>query len=913
MSLFANASPQFIPLGIKDNSGRVILPESIPIPQHVPMFYIYAKQGPDRREYVTGTNITTIYGSETFDLKHKWFTHQTRYLNLAIGNGNNCMVQRIIPEDAGPKANAVVYADILKTNVPNYVRDSIGNLVVDPKTNNYKVDEKTPTIPGYKVKFIREYFDNDQKVGKARVKAGTMRETVTDAPDSNKEILYIRANNFRTRYKVGEKIDLSMLDYPAKDNLALKVSSSTADIITGKDLEWKAATVGKTKLTIVTTVPENPELYVSCSITLDIEVVPANAQLKTYPNMQVTGRAEALTPNNKTITLNLWEDTAGATITVSNTQVATVDAAKKSITGIENGNVFVTVTFPGDQNKEAAQSVFSLVSSVKAVKQDVTSTMYPIFERKSLYKGEHYNNNGFSISSLSNDEINSKIVSEHKALTYNFSLHKRKDAKSTGYFFETVQRETSINISLKPDVINPDTDEDMTFETKYKQAWYNETDPLLPYQLKEDEGFVFYRDNYETVTRLFIKTEKPYISNQIKTWNDGEEASTLSWFDFTSTGDGLDKENYLFNIFSLKSSKDIKYFSVVQSDLKSVFENNQTEVTMSGDTPVWNAGGSDGTMTKEKFEEAVMHKIADYANINSNVQDMAVNVDSIFYDSGFSYDNKKLLADYIRLRKDTKLVAGTYVDGEEVMSVSDQRSRAVALQTRYKLAPESTYFGTKTCRAIVVAGSGIVRDGSNRRVPLTYEILDMASKYMGASTGKWDDRYKFDTYPNNALKLLTDIEPAEIPGGVKPLLWNAGLVWAQPFSREEFHFPAIQTVYDDDTSVLNNFFTVSAAAYLNRLAFNTWKKFTGSSGMTDAEFLQAVNADLTAQTDSIFSSALTVICEAEITSKDEQYGYVWHTTAKIYSPVMKTVNIFTIEAFRSSDLETVNNNNQVAL
>ena len=296
--------------------------------------------------------------------------------------------------------------------------------------------------------------------------------------------------------------------------------------------------------------------------------------------------------------------------------------------------------------------------------------------------------------------------------------------------------------------------------------------------------------------------------------------------------------------------------------------------------------------------------MADYADSNSEVQDMAINVESIFYDSGFSYDRKKKLADFIRLRKDTALVVGTYVDGEDPVSISTIRGRATALQNFLKLAPESTYYGTSTCRAVVIGGSGIVRDGTGVRVPLTYELLDKASRYMGGANGKWDDTQKFDTYPGNSVKLLTSVEPSFIPKGIKPLLWNAGLVWAQPYSRDEFHFPAWQTVYDDDTSVLNNFLTVCACGYLTKLAYQTWRNFVGYSGGSDATFLQEVDADLTARTDGIFGPGFTVICKAEITASDERYGYVWHTTAQIYSPTMKTVNIFTIEAFRASDLKT---------
>ena len=46
---FTNASPKVILRGAQDLSGRILAPNRDPLPQHLPLFYIQAEKGTDRR------------------------------------------------------------------------------------------------------------------------------------------------------------------------------------------------------------------------------------------------------------------------------------------------------------------------------------------------------------------------------------------------------------------------------------------------------------------------------------------------------------------------------------------------------------------------------------------------------------------------------------------------------------------------------------------------------------------------------------------------------------------------------------------------------------------------------------------------------------------------------------------------
>ena len=295
MSLFQNASPQFIPLGIKDNSGRKIPPETIPIPQHVPLFYIYAKYGPTSRQFVNSNNISSMYGADTFDFKRKWFMHTTRFLNLAMKNNNSAMVVRIVPEDAGPKATAAVYMDVLPTNVPNYKRDSFGNILVDAESGNYLIDETNPTIPGYKIKYIRENVEQDQKVGQLRPKPGTMSSEEVIGIETIKDSFAYLLPNIPRRVKVGDVLKLDGTSVYDQD-LYKRVIVDDTDIVGLVNGEYKALEPGLVTITLeLTKKPSSTVDVDDARIVFEIEVVEEDETLLTIPNIELTGYKHILT------------------------------------------------------------------------------------------------------------------------------------------------------------------------------------------------------------------------------------------------------------------------------------------------------------------------------------------------------------------------------------------------------------------------------------------------------------------------------------------------------------------------------------------------------------------------------------------------------------------------------------------
>lgn len=169
-----SGTPRYSSLGAKDSSAVKDIPKVQDLGTVVLKSFIYASKGPDKA-LVNGSNVASVFGDDTFDVLKPFYQHPTRFLTRFLGYGSSAEVERIIPADSKNPANFTIYLDILETEVPNYTRDSFGNYVYD-NNGDPKVDNSIPTIPGHKIKFIKEFTDGDtiRELGSLDPKAGTM-------------------------------------------------------------------------------------------------------------------------------------------------------------------------------------------------------------------------------------------------------------------------------------------------------------------------------------------------------------------------------------------------------------------------------------------------------------------------------------------------------------------------------------------------------------------------------------------------------------------------------------------------------------------------------------------------------------------------------------------------------------------
>jgi hypothetical protein len=684
-----NAAPMVIDRGTQDLSRRQVPREPIAVPQHLPKMYLYAQKGPTTPVLASGAELTNVYGSETFNLQGKFATANTVFAQGAQANANALMVQRLIPEDAGPNATLCAWLDVLPTTVDVYQRNSDGSIATDGAGDAII----TGTTAGYKVKWV-----------------------VTHYPDA------VAAEQF--------------------------------------------------------------------------------GQL---------------------------------------TQTA------------------------GDQ-VDAATST--------------QSTRYPIFELKASSVGSYGNFSGIRLwaPTIRDGAMPTKMMNTAKAYPYMLQMIQRPDALSSPKVVPTVFAEQEVMFTFKPEVVDPVTAQRLYAGEIVVPSYENLSDPKYPKVYGNFHDHVWYDDNIAALTAMFHAAEIPFING----FSD-------------ITADPADK--HLFNFVTGVSSFNVPYHSFVFTDSP-----NTTRWAKS--TNVYAAGSSDGTMNETAFALLVKNAVSDYLDPLNPVQELAVNPESIIYDSGFPLETKYELLDFISQRKDTFVVLSTYTNGEPPMDAAEDMSVSIALRTRAQMFPESDYFGTPVMRCMIVGRSGKIRNSLwKKELPLTYEVLVKAAKYMGAGNGRWVNGQNFDGAPGSIVESMTDVSITWVPASVRNRNWDVGLNWVQAYDVDgSYFFPAFKTVYNDDTSVLNSFTLAMAICYLNKVAHACWREYSGKDSLTNAQLIQRVNDFVNDRVNNKFDGRYVIKPDAQVTDMDVLRGFSWTLPIKIYAPNMKTVMTTYVQAYRIEDL-----------
>lgn len=508
------------------------------------------------------------------------------------------------------------------------------------------------------------------------------------------------------------------------------------------------------------------------------------------------------------------------------------------------------------------------------------SQRYPIFELKVSSKGAAGNLSGFRLwaPTIKNQPIMpTKLMNEAKAYPYFISVIRKPDTLTSPKVVSNIFGENKMMVTFKQNTVDPLTEQRLNIEETFINGYQNLTDLRYPKQYGDFSDLVVHNDNIETLLGLFHTSEVSHIDE---------------FSDITASAE----TKHLFNFVNGVSSYNVPYHSVV-------FVDNVDSVRFSDITNIYTAGGSDGTMTDAIFAQLVSAQMQRYLDLNDEFQENAVNVESIIYDSGFPMETKYDLCNFIAQRKDTFVVLATHDVNDRILNASEEHSIAVALRTRAQMFPESDYFGTPVMRCMIVGRSGKLRNSKyTKDLPLTAEVAIKSAKYMGASNGRWKNGSHFDGSPGSIVENMYDINIKWVPTAVRNRNWDAGLNWVQAYDRRSFFFPALKTVYDDDTSVLNSYFTALAIGQLNKVAHAVWRQFSGVSHLTNGQMVERVNNAVIERTNNRFDNRFVIQPEAFFTDMDLMRGFSWTLPIKIYAANMKTVMTTYVKAFRLDDL-----------
>lgn len=499
------------------------------------------------------------------------------------------------------------------------------------------------------------------------------------------------------------------------------------------------------------------------------------------------------------------------------------------------------------------------------------STIYPILDFEISSFGEHGNLKGLRLwapTERSVQPINSDVVYDQNAFTYRIQVIRRPDAKTQPNVVQTNSGSQSLEVALKPGAINTAVDRELDLEAVFLDAYQNLN--VQPKQYGPFGRLHVYRQNLEDVSDLIYATEQAHQP----AWPvDAEEG------------------RYLVNLVGGQSVEGNPYHTV------SMLGMADGGIELTSTSNQYARGGSDGTLGAAALDTLVANQVANYGDLEYSFMDMAYWPQSVIYDTGFSLDTKKKLLTPIGRRKDIAVVLSTQDVAQPQNSAEEESSMAIALRAAARLYPESEVFGTPVCRAVVMGHSGKLANSQYTGLaPLTIELINMASRFMGAGNGVWNRDRGFDTSPYNQITMFRSdtVNCTYKPQNVHDQDWNNGLVAVRNFDRRTLFVPGFQTVYDDATSVLNSIINMFIVVEVEKVAFRTWAELTGSAKLTREQFIERSNALITQKTQNRFDDRVEIVPETYFTDFDDALGYSWSCDIKLYMNNMRTVGTFTI-------------------
>lgn len=513
------------------------------------------------------------------------------------------------------------------------------------------------------------------------------------------------------------------------------------------------------------------------------------------------------------------------------------------------------------------------------------SRLYPIAQLWASSYGKVYNNSGIRLwapTENGTSPMNKKVMEAVRAYPFRMAVIRRPNEKTTGTIVQTKFAEPYVEFSFREGVINPNTDANFSLSDTFIDRYQQIDDPRFSKIRGDFGGLKVYSNVIESLVDRFYAAERAAI----------EAAGSVAGTDLVGDSD----EKWFFNFVSGQNASGAEYLSY-QVDTSSA-----DAVLMSDQTTHYAAGGADGTMSLTKFDALVGEQLRRYADPNDPVQENATNVESHFYDTGFGIDAKKDMCQVLAIRKDLLPVVVTHVVGGPDLTAAEERSLGLMLRNRLRNFPESEFYGTQTSRGILLPRSGrMVSSQYRHKLPLSIELARMSAEMMGASDGIWNEGKVFDRSPNNQIKMFTDINVLFTPASVRNQDWDNGMNWVSAFSRSVNYFPALQTVYDNDTSILNNYFSACLQTTLQKVGDDIQRSFTGSIRYTERQLEDVINAEVEKRTVGRFAGLYRIEPVCRVTSADSMRGYSWTLSINFYGNVAKTVQTLNLGAFRMSD------------
>lgn len=499
----------------------------------------------------------------------------------------------------------------------------------------------------------------------------------------------------------------------------------------------------------------------------------------------------------------------------------------------------------------------------------IQSQIIPLFDVPASYFGQDGDNIGFRMwapTVRSTEPADEEAMVKLNSYRYRFQAVRRASPASLGAPTVTLDSSQSVEFSFDPDAWDETAEQEMYFEKVLDRSYRD----LMP---ADGSNPVFgpYGDVYVYTANLEGLLEDLY---------DAEVGQ-----DTVPAVDG----KFLFNLLSGVSPRGVPYHTYqVLGQLDGGIEFTETSTW-------YLQGGKDGTTTAAHFETRVGEIYDGMTTSAVRYEDFARYPFTVVYDSGYTQPIKLKLGQIMSVRRDVVVLGATQDVAQPQNTVSEESSIAAALRSAFRLHPESTYFGTPTCRAAVIGQSSyLLRSTYKKLVPGTLEMAIKLQRYMGG------DRFQNSASLNlPANKELQFLSPAHMNATSKSSSnyvtdWDVGLVSARFKDNNTLFYPAFKTVYDDDTSVLNSILIAFVLGDVVRGCYWAWTELTGRNDLSNAQLIEKSDQLILQWVANKYDNLVEIIPRTNLTPADLARNFSWSTEVTIRANGMKTVNQATI-------------------
>lgn len=563
------------------------------------------------------------------------------------------------------------------------------------------------------------------------------------------------------------------------------------------------------------------------------------------------------------------------------------------------GNVDDTLVFDDDGNPVMVEGYrarivliednASLVGSQKIVagsfvseRDGTQSQIYPLFELPASFFGSQGNLLGLRIwPTTVNDSIpfDEKTTEAFMTRLFRMQFLKRDSATSSPVIMRTALDEEYVDVSFMPGVYSESTNKEFYAPEVATQAYADDgiDSGTVPLYSPFSEMHV-YQENIEAIQQMIYDRELAV--------NPMAEPDLLGpgQVDFLS-GRDLDGD-YYHSIF-------------FEGPLKG-------GLLVGQETTIYATGGGDGTTSLAEYEKLVVREALNFGDLDDQYDNLPVYPFSVVYDTGLTMDGKYALMTILGRRRDVKLRFTPYVESEGRMPTkSEERSRTQALMARLRAYPESTLYGTPVCRAEIIQQVGrLAGGGYTKPVPQLLDYARAWARFAGAGTGIMREGADIDVSPNNRVELVKDLNVKFFNERTQSDLWENGATYSLSYDRRSQYYPALHSVYSDDTSVLVSPITVSICTDIMRLIHRVHANLSGNAKLTKAQFIERSDNMILQMVSGRYNGRVQVVPRTYFTAADDERGYSWHCEVAVYANNPRTTMVFDLVTRRMDDLGT---------